>query len=241
VVCLLDDRGWFYRYGHLQSFATPVLAGARVRREQALGRLGKEGGSGGWSHLHFDISGRQPSGKWGTIEGYAFLWEAYVRQYRPAVMAVARPHHFALTGENVELDGSRSWSAAGDIAYYEWPCSDGQLATGAMFQRSYSRAGVYSEILKVTDRERRVDHDFAVVHVLDRAAPTELPPSINAIYYPTTGIQPGDPITFGVRTSRTTDGAESWDFGYGSPPVTVRSDGNALPLDPDGYAKTVHH
>ena len=43
-----------------------------------LGRSGKEGGSGGWSHLHFEIVSRQPSGEWGTQEGFAFLWEAYL-------------------------------------------------------------------------------------------------------------------------------------------------------------------
>jgi hypothetical protein len=32
----------------------------------------------------------------------------------------------------------------------------------------------------------------------------------------------------------------TWDFGDGSPPVTVRSDGNAKPLAADGYAETVH-
>ena len=40
---------------------------------QKLGVLGKEGGSGGWTHLHFDITKRQPSGLWGIEEGYAFL------------------------------------------------------------------------------------------------------------------------------------------------------------------------
>jgi len=45
--------------------------------QQKIGVLGKEGGSGGWSHLHFDIQSRQPSGKWGTQEAYAFAWEAY--------------------------------------------------------------------------------------------------------------------------------------------------------------------
>lgn len=35
-------------------------------------------------------------------------------------------------------------------------------------------------------------------------------------------------------------GEERWDFGDGSPPVTVRSDGKAVPLAPGGYAETVH-
>jgi hypothetical protein len=202
--------------------------------------LGKEGGSGGWSHLHFDIAGLQPSGKWGIIEGYAFLWEAYLREHRPALLAVARPHHLAAFGEEVVLDGTRSWSAAGKITAYEWTFTDGRTAAGATPARTYPRPGVYSEVLKVTDAAGKSDYDFAVVNVVDPAHPDRLPPSIHAAYAPTFGLKPGDPVTFLVRTFRTTDGRETWDFGDGSPRVTVRSDGNVVPLARDGYARTEH-
>jgi len=76
VVYVLDDRGWYIRYSHLQKIDDDLRLGARIRMGDAIGMLGKEGGSGGWSHLHFDISSRQPSGKWGTEEGYAFSLEA---------------------------------------------------------------------------------------------------------------------------------------------------------------------
>jgi hypothetical protein len=54
------------------------------------------------------------------------------------------------------------------------------------------------------------------------------------------GIRPGDPATFKVRTFGTTDGRETWDFGDGSPKVTVQSDGNVDPHAKEGYARTVH-
>ncbi len=240
VVYLLDPRGWFYRYSHLKTIAPALKPGGRVRRGEAIGVLGKEGGSGGWSHLHFDISGRQPSGKWGIIDGYAFLWEANLRERQPAVIAVARPHHFAVTGETVKLDAGRSWSAAGKIASFSWTSMNGETASGAVFERRYDKPGVYSEIVKVTDDTGRVDYDFAIVHVLDAADPERLPPSIHAAFSPTMGIRAGMPVTFLVRTFRTTDGAETWDFGDGSPPVTVKSDGNVKQLAADGYAKTTH-
>ena len=47
-------------------------------------------------------------------------------------------------------------------------------------------------------------------------------------------------MTFKVRTFFGEPTGEAWDFGDGSPPVTVRSDGNARPLAPGGYAETVH-
>jgi murein DD-endopeptidase MepM/ murein hydrolase activator NlpD len=240
VIYLLDERGWFYRYSHLHSIAAGLKPGQKVRRGQALGILGKEGGSGGWSHLHFDISGRQPSGRWGIIDGYAFLWEANLRERQPKLIAVARPHHFVAVGEQVQLDGTRSWSAAGPIAKYEWTCTDGQTGEGPSLERTYSRPGVYSEILQVTDREGRIDYDFSIVNVVDRLHPEQLPPSIHAAYAPTEGIRPGDAIKFLVRTFRTTDGEETWDFGDGTPPVVVHSDGNVVQLAKDGYAQTVH-
>ena len=47
-------------------------------------------------------------------------------------------------------------------------------------------------------------------------------------------------VIFKVRTFRTTDGQEEWNFGDGTPPVTVKSDGNAVKHAPDGYAVTKH-
>jgi len=240
VVYLLDARGWYYRYSHLHTISAEVRPGQKVKRGQLIGLLGKEGGSGGWSHLHFDISGRQPSGKWGIIEGYAFLWEAYRHQYHPALLAVARPHHLAAVGEKVVLDGSRSWSSSGKLTAHQWTFTDGATASGPTVARTYSRPGVYSEVLKISDAKGRLDYDFAVVNVIDRKKPDQLPPSIHAVYFPTTGIKAGDPVTFLVRTFRTTDGKETWDFGDGSAKATVQSDGNVVPLAKDGYARTVH-
>lgn len=240
VVYILDKRGWYYRYSHLHTIATPIKPGAKVTMGQPVGILGKEGGSGGWSHLHFDITGRQPSGQWGIIDGYPFLWESYLREYQPKLLAVARPHVLATVGEKITLDGSRSWAASGKAQSYEWRFTDGTTAEGATVERSYTKPGVYSEILKITDADGRIDYDFAIVNVLDLKNPEPLPPTIHANYSPTFGIKPNDPITFKVRTFRTTDGKETWDFGDGSPKVEVQSDGNVKPLAKDGYARTIH-
>jgi len=238
VIYILDQRGWYYRYSHLMT--VEVKLGQRVRMGQRIGLLGKEGGSGGWSHLHFDITSRQPSGQWGIQDAYAYAWEAYGREYAPSIIAVARPHHLAAVGDRVLLDGSRSWSDAGKIVRYEWTFTDGSRATGAQVQRTYARPGTYSEVLQITDAAGRTAWDFSVVQVVDPEKPKELPPTIHAAYYPTTGLRPGDPITFKVRTFRTTHGEERWDFGDGTPPVTVQSDGNANVHAKDGYAVTQH-
>jgi hypothetical protein len=99
---------------------------------------------------------------------------------------------------------------------------------------------MYSEILKVTDAGGRAAWDFAVVQVIDPAEPQALPPSIQAAYAPSLNIRVGDPVTFKVRTFRTQDGQETWEFGDGTPPVNVKSDGNANIHDPNGFAVTDH-
>jgi hypothetical protein len=240
VVYVLDDRGWYYRYSHLKSFDSAIKPGATVAMDQKIGVLGKEGGSGGWSHLHFEIVARQPSGKWGTEEGYAFIWQAAVSEQRPAVIAVARPHHVLLAGERITLDGSRSWAESGRIARYEWTFTDGTTASDPRVERVYEQPGEYSEVLKVTDDRGHVAYDFAIVQAMDRANSQPLPPSIHAAFFPTADLHPGDPVTFKVRTFGTTDGKETWDFGDGTPSVEVRSDGNVEEHAPDGYAVVTH-
>jgi murein DD-endopeptidase MepM/ murein hydrolase activator NlpD len=240
VVYLLDDQGWYYRYSHMQTIDPAMQPGATVKKGQRLGLLGKEGGSGGWSHQHFEIKSRQPSGKWGTQEGYAFLWQAAVLDSDEPVIAVARPHHFARVGDRVVLDGGKSWCREGDPARFAWTFTNGSTASGPRVERSYDRPGTYSEILRVTDARGHFDYDFAAVQVIDPAHPEDLPPTIHAAYAPTTGLLASDPVTFKVRTFRTTDGSETWDFGDGTPAVTVHSDGNVNQHAPDGYAVTVH-
>ena len=238
VVYLLDERGWYYRYSHLHTIDPAIQMGSRVTMGQRIGILGKEGASGGWTHLHFGIKSRQPSGKWGTEEAYAFAWEAYLREQKPALIAVARPHHFIHTGETITLDASKSWAASGGIKSYDWTFTDGKTASGAKTARTYTKPGSYSEILKITDTTGRISYDFAIVQVIGDD-PVNIPPTIHPSFWPTTNLKPGTEITFKVRTFRTT-GGETWDFGDGTPKVSVKSDGNAKPLAKDGYAITRH-
>ena len=240
VIYLLDAQGWYHRYSHLNRIEPSIRPGQRVRMGQTLGILGKEGASGGWSHLHFAIWAIQPSGRWGIQEAYAFVWEAYQREHAPKLIAVARPHQVAWSGQAVTLDASRSWSSSGKIVRYGWTFTDGATASGPVVERTYAVPGTFSETLQIVDSAGRTGYDFAVVQIMDREHPEWCIPTIQAACAPTAGIRPGDKVTFKVRTFGTTAGKELWDFGDGSPPAEVRSDGNVEPSDPDGFATTVH-
>lgn len=240
VVYLRDARGWYYRYSHLHKINDHIKPGRLIEQGEEIGILGKKGASGGWSHLHFEIKSRQPSGKWGTQAGYAFLWEAYRNQYHPRLVANSRRKHFVKAGDSTVLKGTQSYSADGSIQSYDWTFTDGTTATGAEIKRTYDQSGVFSEILKVTDKAGNIDYDFAEVHVLDPQNLEEYVPRIHAAYWPSLHNKVGEPITFKVRSFGNTTGEEVWDFGDGSPTVSVKSDGNVKPLNEDGYAITKH-
>ncbi len=240
VVYLRDDRGWYYRYSHLDSIDPGIRVGERIHRRQKIGVLGKEGASGGWSHLHFEIKSRQPSGKWGTQDGYAFLWQACLAEQQPEIIAVARPGHVTFEGQKVRHDASRSRSRSGPITEFEWIFSDGSTANGPTVERTYAASGTYFETLKVTDARGRSDYDFVRVKVYDLENPGRLPPRLHLAYAPTNGLKPGQEITFKVRSFYLTEGEELWDFGDGTPTVTTKSDGNVKPLAKDGYEVVTH-
>jgi murein DD-endopeptidase MepM/ murein hydrolase activator NlpD len=239
VVYLRDDRGWYYRYSHFASIAPAIQVGQRVRSGTKLGMLGKEGGSGGWTHLHFEIKSRQPSGKWGTQDSYAFLWEAYRRQYDPEILAVARPHKVIRKGERTTLSAANSW-AKNEIVSYEWKLSDGSTKSGKEIEAKYDQAGTYSEIVKVTDARGNYDYDFAVVKVYEGANGEGVLPDIHATFYPTMDIRVGEKVFFQVRSRWTTEGYDVWNFADGSDPVPVKSNIETTNHAKVGYSIVSH-
>lgn len=216
VIYIRDERGWYYRYSHFSSILPQVTRGYRVKKGEWIGILGKEGASGGWSHLHFGVFGVEGDER-GVMNAYPFIVEAYLNEHPNALLAVARPHHYVAVGETVTLDGSNSICQGGAIVSYKWSFSDGSQADGVQVERVYKQPGAYSEILRVEDNRGQVDVDFAVVHVLPEENTMEKrPPSIHASYFPTDRIKPGDEVFMKARTFQVRGGRESWDFGDGA-------------------------
>ena len=244
VVYLRDGRGWYYRYSHLDSIDKKVQLGKRVTLGQKLGVLGKEGTSGGWAHLHFELIRKQNNGKYGSDSVYAFLHQVYQADHDQPVVAVAGPRLLVDVDEPVVLDGHRSWSKLGKtgIAEYRWTFDDGTTVVGPKVQHVFRKGGSYRPILKVTDADGNVDYDFAVVTVSDPKVPAEKRCYLHASYWPTEKIRPGDEVTFLVRSFRfrPTVGDEVWDFGDGTPKVTTRSDGCVEYHTKPGYAEVKH-
>ncbi len=241
AVEIIDDRGWIIEYAHLDSILPEIKSGERVKMGQKIGYIGKQGGSGGWVHLHFEIRTREtPAGEWRIEDAYPYMWESYRSAYNPSLVAVARPHHLLWTGQEVVLDGRKSKSFVGHIITYEWTFCDGTTTAGAVQKKTYEKPGEYSEILKVTDSKGNVDYDFTVVQVYNRKNPQAVIPVMQSAYHPTLDIRPGDPITFLVRTFNTESGNEVWDFGDGSGQVRTKSYVDPERNTEGKFAETVH-
>lgn len=242
VIWVVDGRGWYYRYSHLNSIEPEIVPGAKINLGQKLGYMGKQGGSGGWVHLHFGVHYKNPNTmKWVVEDAYAYLWEAYVNKYKPKILAVARPRLIAWTNESINLDGTKSLSLEDDIVSYEWIFTDGSTAKGAIQKRKYNKAGEYSEILKVTDSKGRISYDFSYIQIFDKQFPEKQVPTIHPAYYPSQNIEAGDSIRFLVRTFGSQTGEETWDFGDGTERVVVNSGVVERKTQNEGkYAETIH-
>ncbi|MDO5566643.1 MAG: peptidoglycan DD-metalloendopeptidase family protein, partial [Planctomycetia bacterium] len=247
-IWLLDGRGWYYRYSHLNKIF--VKPGQNVKAGQVIAKLGKEGPagySGGWSHLHLGILTDQCTGLWGDLQAYPYVFEAYWNEYKPKLLAVARPHHTGVVGEKFILSGANSKAASGKIVSYEWMCSNGKKLSGKEIEIVYDKPGAWSEILKVTDSQGNVAYD-AVLSVIFTPEMVKNPPKraiasvprIHLAYYPTFDIKPGTEVTFKVRSSWTDGWNETLDFGDGSPIAHLKSDGNRDRTNPTGYAIVKH-
>lgn len=241
VIYLYDGRGWFYRYSHFHTIDDAIQPGAYIRKGAFLGLVGKEGASGGWSHIHFEIRCRQPSGGWGALPSQALIREAYIREHHPELLACARQRYLIMPGDTVTLDASHSWSATNEIVSYEWIFTNGETTSGVHVDRNYSQPGDYEEILKITDGAGNVDYDFAEVQVLDPEQPEQYMPSLHLAFDPSLNLKSGDPITFSVRAFGFEHGEEQWDFGDGSPEIRTHSGGNSDPHAGDGYTFLEHH
>lgn len=247
-IWLLDGRGWFHRYSHLNKIF--VKPGESVKAGQTIGKMGKEGPagySGGWSHLHYGLLANPCTGLWGDAQAYPYVWEAYWNQYRPDLLAVARPHQAATVGEKIILSGANSKARSGRIVSWEWILSNGKKASGKQIEMTYDTPGAWSEILKVTDSNGNVAYDAVLSIVYTKEMVDKKikgvkgsTPRIHLSYFPAFDIKVGQDVTFKVRSSWTDGWGETLDFGDGSKPVKLKSDGNRDRTNPNGYAICKH-
>jgi len=199
-VAFEDADGLVWEYGHLDSIDPAIRVGEPVRMGQVVGVLGKKGVSGNFAHLHVGAHlsrDRFEARRWSrNLNLYPWIVTAWLHESRPTLLAVARPHHAAVTGEAVRFDGSNSIAAGSKIVSYRWVFHDGETVGHAEAVKVYEKPGTYVATLWVKDAEGREDVDFCTVRVYTRGALEPVLPTIFATYTPTQSIRAHRTVRF---------------------------------------------
>jgi hypothetical protein len=227
-ILVRDSGGLVWEYGHLSSAAPDIVLNARVARGRKLGLLGRTGPSGNFSHLHLgaylseqDVDGAGPCRR---LNLYPWLVTAYQARHPRGLLAVARPHHTALTGETVVFDGSNSLAWGGTrIVEWRWVLPDGRTILAAEARQTFERPGAYVAALWVKDDRGAEDVDFCPVKVFSRADPEKALGHIFMTYTPTQDLRPDQPVTLRFWFQGSGGGPLQVDFGDGTPPEELES------------------
>ena len=213
--------GLKFEYYHMntEGLVPQLTQGAAVKAGDLLGRTGMT-----WAgrksqhndpHLHWSVS---VDGK--RLASYPFLVEAYLRDHADPLLAVAGGYHYAIPGETVELDASRSLARPGRrLVRYQWRLHDGREIEGTRATLTAGPPGLFSEELRVSADDGSEDRDYAQLRVWN----TNSPPRFAAgwfYHWPVRGARPGTPILFWNRLSGTTGPVEI-DYGDGSQPIQI--------------------
>jgi hypothetical protein len=233
-VVVQDTNGFYWEYAHLKSLGPGIVLNAHLDKGQMIGILGRTGPSGNFSHSHLgsyltrhdlDTDNRDC-----RLNLYPWYVAAYQAQHPKGLLAVARPHRLALTGEQVLLDGSRSlaWGGA-RIVQWRWVLPDGSTVTSHTAQTAFDKPGAYVAALWVEDNEGNQDVDFCQIKVFSKSGPERNMPHVFMTCTPTEGIRPNTPIT--VRL---------WFQGKGGGPISLDFDDGTRIADCKPYAALRH-
>lgn len=138
--------------------------------------------------------------------------ERIVQVNAPPVAEAGERQRIAV-GEQITLDGNRSYDVDGDVVAYEWDLGDGSRQTGPVVQHAFEQPGTYDVALSVRD-----DADVANSVASDTAQiVVNAPPVAEA--GPGRSVAVGEITTFDASASTDQDGAivdHRWDFGDGA-------------------------
>ena len=104
-------------------------------------------------------------------------------QNNPPVAIALSSDTTALTGEEIQFDGSMSYDTDGFITNYEWDFGDGNTSTEKTVFHSYSNEGIYNVVLTVIDDYNANDTDSLSIII----SVANYPPTKPIITGPKTG------------------------------------------------------
>ena len=219
VVNIVDATGLIWEYHHLDSIAPHLRPGMRVEKGEKIGVLGRSGPSGNYSHLHvgaFLTPEEMTAGAYTRrLNYYPWMVEAYRAAHDPGPLAVARPHHVALTGETVVFDATHSIPADAPIVAFAWEMPDGTRSEGPRATHTFAAPGAFIATLRIRDAAGREDVDFCRVKVFTDGAPEPLIPAVFMTSTPTLDVRVDEPVRFRMWLHGAEEQPFELDFGDG--------------------------
>lgn len=200
-----------------------IREGAEVKRGQEVGTLGRKGPSGNYSHLHLglylsrkDFDADRPCR---NLNLYPWILTAYQAAAGTKPMAVARPHHTAVTGEKVVFDGRKSIAIGAKIISYRWEFLDGTSEDGPIAAKVFDRPGAYTAVLHIEDDRGGCDIDICRVRIYTASKREDVLTTLFFSVSPSFGIRLGEAVHF-----------RGWPQGGNPGPIRLDfGDGEALP------------
>ena len=164
-------------------------------------------------HVEFEADGR-------TRSAYPFLAQAYFSACRDSAVAIAGGYAYALPGDNIAVDATRSLARPGaGIASFRWRFHDRSEAAGPRASIRMTAPGMYAEELSVVTDDGREARDILHVRVWDPAAPRECAWGW-VFHHPHRGIRAAVPVLFWNRAVNLREPARI-DYGDGSPTEAI--------------------
>ena len=194
-----EEAGFFWHYGHLDVILPNVKRGARVKKGDPVGLVGKKGASGNFAHLHVgtylsqaDLEARRSNC---MLNLYPWLVTLYHRQ-AGGPFALARPHHVVCTGEEVRFDAANCLIGNGPALSYRWEFHDGQVVRQSRATKVFDKPGTYMAALWTEADNGSRDVDFCKVKVFTNASPESVVPTIFMTHVPAARIVVDQPVLF---------------------------------------------
>jgi len=215
------DSGLLLSYYHmnLDMISAALTNGSEVIAGQVMGRTGMT-----WAgrrsqdndpHLHWGVS---QNGR--VLGSFPYLLEAYLRDYPDSVLAMAGGYQYAMPGDFVRLDASRTVARPGRrVVQYRWILHDGREVEGERVTLRAEEPGLYSEELRVRADDGSEDRDYVQLRVWD----AERGGRVGAGWFyhsPIRGIRPGHSVRFWNRLWGAA-APVTIDFGDGSPAIII--------------------
>ncbi|WP_372947273.1 PKD domain-containing protein [Mariniphaga sp.] len=201
-ICILNDDGVEWRFAHMdiENINKKHSEGNFIKAGEIIGKTGmtwngkKSQTNDPHLHVHLSINNIK-------LASFPFLMEMYLKKYPDPVIAVAGGYRFAVVGDTLNLDASRSIANnSKQIKEYKWKLSNGKIINKATAKKTYYKPGIYSEELIVTTNDESIDRDFLYVTVYDTLQIQNLKfPKGWAYYYPLRGIRPESEVLFWNR------------------------------------------